>query len=418
MRATPMQPGSSCLTDQTTASQCPGPLGRWRRVFSRGAFLATVLFVAGCTKPPSPSSLPPPVVLIAEVTASNVPVVIEYIGQLDSPQNVEVRARVEAFVEKILFTEGATMNQGDPLYLLDTKPFLERLEAAKGGLAEARAALNKYEKDVARLRPLAEKRAIPQQDLDNAIASVDVGRANVQTAEARLKSSELDLSYCDVRAPASGRIGAKEVSVGDLVGKGQPTLLATISQLDPIWFYGNISEVDYLRGLEVERRFGLRFIDVPLTLILADGSEHAEPGKWVFADRAVDTTTGTLRARAVFPNPGGALRPGMFGRVRMVLRIDRPSILVPQRAVQELQGKHFVWVVDDAKSATQRPVKAGVRFGSGWVIDEGLQAGERIIIEGAQKARQGAPVQPMTAEEMAQAAAARRAGSQKPAAQE
>jgi len=387
-------------------------------VLSWGAFLATVLFVPGCTKPPSPSSLPPPVVLIAEVTASNVPVVIEYIGQLDSPQNVEVRARVEAFVEKILFTEGATVNQGDPLYLLDTKPFLERLEAAKGGLAEARAALNKYEKDVARLRPLAEKRAIPQQDLDNAIASVDVGRANVQTAEARLKSSELDLSYCDVRAPASGRIGAKEVSVGELVGKGQPTLLATISQLDPIWFYGSISEVDYLRGLEVERRFGLRFIDVPLTLILADGSEHAEPGKWVFADRAVDTTTGTLRARAVFPNPGGALRPGMFGRVRMVLRIDRPSLLVPQRAVQELQGKHFVWVVDDAKTAMQRPVKAGVRFGSAWVIDEGLKAGERIIVEGAQKARQGAPVQPMTAEEMAQAAAARQAGAQKPVAKE
>jgi len=209
--------------------------------------LATALFVPGCTKAPSPSSLPPPVVLIAEVTASNVPVVIEYIGQLDSPQNVEVRARVEAFVEKVLFTEGATVNQGDPLYLLDTKPFFERLEAAKGGLAEAWAALNKYEKDVARLRPLAEKRAIPQQDLDNAIASVEVGRANVQTAEARLKSSELDLSYCDVRAPASGRIGAKEVSVGELVGKGQPTLLATISQLDPIWFYGNISEVVHIK---------------------------------------------------------------------------------------------------------------------------------------------------------------------------
>jgi membrane fusion protein (multidrug efflux system) len=380
--------------------------------------LATALFVPGCTKAPSPSSLPPPVVLIAEVTASNVPVVIEYIGQLDSPQNVEVRARVEAFVEKVLFTEGATVNQGDPLYLLDTKPFFERLEAAKGGLAEAWAALNKYEKDVARLRPLAEKRAIPQQDLDNAIASVEVGRANVQTAEARLKSSELDLSYCDVRAPASGRIGAKEVSVGELVGKGQPTLLATISQLDPIWFYGNISEVDFLRGLEVERRFGLRFIDVPLTLILADGSEHAEPGRWVFADRAVDTTTGTLRARAVFPNPGGALRPGMFGRVRMVLRIDRPSILVPQRAVQELQGEHFVWVVDNANTATQRPVKAGVRAGSAWVIDEGLQAGERIIVEGAQKARQGAPVHPMTAEEMAQAAAERQAGAQKPAGKE
>ena len=204
-----------------------------------------------------------------------------------------------------------------------------------------------------------------------------------------------------------------------MVGKGQPTLLATISQLDPIWFYGSISEVDYLRGKKVEQETGLQFTNAPLTLILADGTEHPAPGRWVFADRAVDSTTGTLRARAKFANPGGVLRPGMFARVRMVLKIDRPRILIPQRAVQELQGKHFVWVVDDAQTAAQRPVKAGMRAGSGWVIDEGLRAGERIIVEGAQKARQGAPVQPMTAEEMAQAAAAaRKSGAQKSAVKE
>lgn len=401
-----------------TVGSCWGNVFRERgRVWGGVILLAAGLLAPGCGKPP-PAPLPPPVVLVAEVTASNVPVVLEYVGQLDSPQNVEVRARVEAFVEKILFTEGAIVNQGDPLYLLDGRPFVERLEAAKGSLAEAKAALNKYEKDVARLQPLAEKRAIPQQDLDNAIASVEVGRASVQTAEARVKSSELDLSYCDVRAPAGGRIGAKEVSVGDLVGKGQPTLLATISQLDPIWFYGSISEVDYLRGLEVQRRFGLRFADVPLTLILANGAEHPEPGKWVFSDRALDATTSTLRARAVFANPEGALRPGMFGRVRMVLRIDHPSILIPQRAVQELQGKFFVWVVDDERKASQRSVEAGVRVGSAWVINEGLKAGERIIIEGGQKVGQGGVVHPLTAAEWAQAAAGAAPAGKAPGAKE
>jgi len=370
-----------------------------------GAAVSILVLVAGCQRAPPPV-LPPPVVAVAPVVATNVPIVLEYIGQLDSPQNVEVRARVEAFVEKVLFTEGTVVAQGAPLFLLDTKPFLERLEAAKGGLAEARAALNKYEKDVARLRPLAEKRAIPQQDLDNAIASVDLGKANVQTAEARLKSSELDLSYCDVRAPAPGRIGIKEVSVGDLVGKGQPTLLATISQLDPIWFYGNISDVDYLRGQKIEKELGLRLDQLPLTLILPDGSEHSEPGRWVLGDTAIDTSTGTLRARAVFANPGGVLRPGMFARVRMSIDTKTPRILIPQRAVQELQGHAFVWVVSEEKKSVQRSVKVGPRVASGWIILEGLNAGERIVVEGLQKVTQGGAVTPMTAAELAQAAAA------------
>lgn len=203
--------------------------------------------LCGCKKA-APPEAPPPVVEVMDIVATNAPASVEFIGQLDSPQNVEVRARVEAFVDKMLFVEGTEVKEGDPLFKLDDKPYKERLAAANGSLAEAKAALNKYEKDVARLTPLAEKRAVPQQDLDNAVASQDVGKATVLTAQARVDSATIDLSYCDVRSPVSGLIGAKQVSIGDLVGKGQPTLLVTISTLDPIWFYCNVSEVDYLRA--------------------------------------------------------------------------------------------------------------------------------------------------------------------------
>jgi len=367
------------------------------------------LAAISCKKQTDSAQLPPPIVEVAAVAATNVPLTAEFIGQLDSPQTVEVRARVEAFVDKMLFTEGTEVKAGDPLFELDRKPFEEKLAAAEGSLAEAKAALNKYEKDVARLRPLAEKRAIPQQDLDNAIASVDVGNANVRSAEARVESAKLDLGYCDVKAPVAGLIGAKQVSIGELVGKGQPTLLATISKLDPIWFYCSISEVEYLKAQRKVSETGHKIRDLPVTLILADGTVHPQQGRWVFLDRAVDVATGTLRARAEFANPDGVLRPGMFARIRISLKTEHDRILVPQRAVQELQGRYFVWVVASDNLATQRPVKAGTRIGSDWIIEEGLKAGERIIIEGLQKAREGAAVHPLTAQQMAAAAAAQRA---------
>jgi len=346
-------------------------------------------------------------VQVLEVSATNVALTAEFIGQLDSPQNVEVRARVEAFVDEVLFEEGREVSQDAPLFRLDRKPFLERLAAAEGQLAEAQAALNKYHKDVARLEPLAEQKAIPRQDLDNAVASVAVGEASVQSAEARVQSARLDLSYCDVAAPVSGLIGARQVSIGSLVGKGEPTLLATISTLDPIWFYCAISEVEYLRA---RRTAGRQLGETVPTLILADGSEFPEPGKWVFVDRAVDVSTGTIRARAEFSNPEGVLRPGMFARVRVRLKTQQDSILVPIRAVQELQGKNFVWVVGEDDKATQRSIEPGAEVGSQVLVLAGLEAGERIIVEGVQKVREGSPVRPKTAEQMAAAATSPAAG--------
>jgi membrane fusion protein (multidrug efflux system) len=343
------------------------------------------------------------------ITATNSSAGAEFIGQLDSPQNVEVRARVEGFVDKMLFTEGTEVKEGSPLFKLDDKPFQERLAAAKGMLAEAKASLNKYQKDVARLSPLAQKRAIPQQDLDNALASVEVGKASVESADARVQAAMLDLGYCDIRAPITGLIGAQLVAIGDLVGKGQPTLMATISKLDPIWFYCNVSEAQFLRAQTETRRTGKNIEDLPITLILANGAEHPHKGKIVFVDRAVDVKTGTLRVRAEFSNAEKLLRPGMFGRIKVDLGARPDSILVPERALAELQGRSFVWVIGPDNKATQRAVKIGEAVGDYVLIVEGLKAGERIVTEGLQKVREGAPVQPKTAADMAQTAAAQAA---------
>jgi membrane fusion protein (multidrug efflux system) len=308
-------------------------------------------------------------------------------------------------VDKILFEEGKDVKEGAPLFLLDTKPFDERLRAANGMLGEAEAALKKSEADVARLTPLAKLKAIPQQDLENAQAAVEVSQAGVDSAKARVKSAELDLGYCNVTAPVSGRIGAKAVSVGSLVGKGEPTLLATISQLDPIWFYCAISTVDFLHAERTAKEAGREVGELPVTLILEDGTEHPHPGKWVFVDRAVDVTTATIRARAQFPNPEKFLRPGMFARVRISLRTEGGSILVPERALVELQGKSFVWIIGADNKATQRPVQvAPIRIGSSALILEGLKVGERVLVEGLQKVYKDAVVQAMTAEQIAAAA--------------
>lgn len=359
------------------------------------------LLWCGCKKA-APTAPLPPVVQVMVVVATNAAFRTELIGQLDSPQNVQIRARVEAFVDKMLFTEGTEVKEGDLLFQLDSKPFQERLAAANGMLAEAKAALNKYEKDVARLRPLAEKKAVPQQDLDNALASVDVGKASVLSAQARVDSALIDLGYCEVRAPTSGLIGAKQVSIGELVGKGEPTLLATISTLDPIWFYCSVGEVDYLHAESEARRLGKQISELVITLILPDGTEHPAKGKFVFIDRAVDVKTGTLRVRAEFPNPEKRLRPGMFARIKVDLGDRAGTVLIPTRAVAELQGKNFVWVVGSDNKTTQRAVKVGAQLGENFVILEGLRAGERIVVEGLQKVREGAEVNAMTAQQMTQ----------------
>ena len=368
------------------------------------------LLLGGCEKP-APAGPPPPFVQVMEIGNTTIPLTATLIGQLDSPQNVEVRARVEAFVEEICFTEGGKVKAGDLLFVLDKRPFVERLAGANAALAEAMVGERKYGNDVARLKPLAASGGVSKQDLENAEASLESSRASVESAKAKVETAQLDLGYCEVKAPIAGLIGAKEVSVGDLVGKGQPTLLATMSSLDPMWFYCNVSEVEYVHTKSRAQELGKDLGKLPLTLILAGDVEHKEQGRIVFFDRAVNVKTGTMRMRAEFPNPTELLRPGMFARARVEAG-PREGIQIPERAIIELQGQSFVWVVDAEQVAHQRPVEPGEPNGSNIVILKGLEPGERIIVEGVAKVRDGGKVNAVTAAQLAAMQAAASEGAQ------
>jgi RND family efflux transporter MFP subunit len=384
---------------KTTGKKGVDPVGMATR-----CLLASVALMAmpGCKKPETAAPPPPPLVQVMEVTKEKIQRYATFIGQLDSPQNVEVRARVESFLDQILFIEGSEVKEGDPLFVLDKKPYEEKLAAAKADVAHASAALSKGKLEVDRLTPLVASGASPEKELDTAKTMLEISEADLQSAEAKVKSAEFDLGYCEIKAPLSGRIGATQVPVGSLVGKGEPTLLATISQMDPIWFYCSISEVDYLKADRLATEAGRKMGELPVTLILADGAEHPDQGKFVFVDRVADVTTATIRARVEFPNSRQALRPGMFGRIRISLPAKEDSILIPERALTDLQGKSFVWVIDSENKARQRGIEvAEDRLGSNAIVLKGLELGERIVVEGLQKLREGAPVQPMAKEKIA-----------------
>lgn len=382
------------LSQAQTAADSPQAPRRLKWAALPTALITAALF-SGCEKPVPPPP-PPPVVQVLEIKESDLPRTATIIGQLDSPKNVDIRARVEAYVKKICFKEGENVKEGDLLFELNEAPFIEKKIAAEAKKAETEAALRKAQADLARIEPLKNTGAVSKMDLDKAVAAVDTGTAAVSAANAQVKSAELDLGYCKVMSPIAGLIGAKEVSEGDLVGKGEPTLLATMSSLNPIWCYCNISEMDYLKIMDQARELGLEIDKIPLTLIKSDGKEHPEKGKLVFFDRAVSAKTGTMRLRAEFPNPNELLRPGMFGRVRFEGGTKK-GIQVPQRVIVELQGKAFVWIVNEDQTVNQREVKLGNLNESNVAVVGGLKPGDRIIEEGIHKVREGGKVNAQTA---------------------
>lgn len=352
--------------------------------------LLLALTLASCkpTRPALPSG--PPLVEVARPLKRDVPIVAEGIAQTEATANVEVRARVEATVEKILFVEGSEVKAGDPLFLLDKEPIQQRLAAVKGNLGQLEASLGRAKQDVERLTPLAKSGAVPQKDLDTAQALQKQAEAALDTGKAQLSAAELDLSYAGVSAPVAGIIGAKQVDVGALVGKGQPTVLATISPVDPIWANVEVSEVAYLNSAGKMKDPNNSPV---FAMVLANGQVHPHLGKLVFVDRMVDATTGTLKIRVEFPNPEKILRPGQFCRVRVLTRTLPGALLIPQRAVQEIQGLHNVYVVGADGKASYRRVKMSRRIGSLWVVESGLTDGEQVVIEGLQKAKDGEPVE-------------------------
>jgi membrane fusion protein (multidrug efflux system) len=304
---------------------------------------------------------------------------------------VEIRARVEGYLEKVLFTEGTFVQEGTPLYLIDPKPLEATLAKAKAELASAEARLEKANNDVARFRPLVAEQAVSQQELDNAMSARDAARAQVNAQKAAVDNAALDLGYTNIRAPISGIVGTTEVKAGNLVGRGESTLLTTISQVDPILFRAGLSEAEYLRiAKRTEEAKASAAADIEL--ILADGMVHDQRGRLDAIERAVDPTTGTLMVQIAFANPARLIRPGQYGRVRFVSEVRKGALLVPQRAVQELQNLYSVAVVGADNKVTFRNAKVGPRVDGLWVIEEGLKPGEKVIVQGLQKVREGSTV--------------------------
>lgn len=357
------------------------------------AALAAAVVGGACAKP-APVVAAPPEVYVAPVVQKDVPVYLELVGQTEGSQDVEIRARVEGFLETMNFREGSFVRKGELLYQIDPKPLEAVVAAAKADKATAEAALSKANNDVARYTPLVLKQAVSRQELDNALSAQEAGRAQVAAAAAAVVKATLDLGYTQVTAPISGLVGTTRVKPGNLVGRGESTLLTTVSQIDPILFRVGITEADYLR---LVKRFPERVGKAPqmtgIGLTLADGTAYAQAGRVRTIERAVNAATGTLGVELVFPNPDFSLRPGQYGRARALLETKTGALLVPQRAVQELQDLYSVAVVGDDNKVTFRTVKVGPRSDGLWVIEEGVKPGERVVAEGVQKIREGVLVQ-------------------------
>lgn len=385
--------------------------GRRHRVPAlRAAALLAALSVAaaGCGKKEA-MVLPAPEVFVTQAVAKDVPVTMELIGQTAGSKDVEIRARVEGYLETVNFREGDFVKEGDLLYQIDPKPFQAAVANAKAQVATMQARLGQTETEVARMKPLADQQAVSRRDYDNSVSARDAALAQLDAAKAALDKAQLDLGYTTIKAPISGLADLTKVKAGNLVGRGESTLLTTISVVDPIYFTASITEADYLMFAQSDRQAGKR----PATLVLADGSVYAEKGRLDAVQRAIDSKTGTLALRLLFPNPERILRPGQFGKIQFVSETLPGAVCVPQKAVSELQGVFQVVVVGAGNKAEIRTVKMGPRTGELWVVKEGLKAGETVVVEGLQQVKPGAEVKPKPVEEAKAASAEAAAPAEK-----
>jgi RND family efflux transporter MFP subunit len=376
-------------------------LGRFSLARHKPGYLALLLLAAaalllcgGCqSKQAAPPT--PPDVGVVDVVQQDVPIYGEWVATLDGYVNAQIQPQVTGYLIKQNYKEGSFVRKGDVLFEIDPRPFQAVLDQVRALLAQAEAQLGKTQLDVDRDTPLAKERAIAQSQLDNDIQANLAAKAAVKSGEAQVEQSELNLGFTHVTSLVDGIAGIAQVQIGNLVSP--TTVLTAVSQVNPIKAYFPISEQEYLRladRINAHAQQQVPTDDPPLDLILADGTIYPERGRVLLTDRQVDVTTGSIRIVSAFPNPKNILRPGQFGRVRAATTTKQGALLIPQRAVTELQGTYQVAVVASDNKVSIRLVKVGERVGTLWIIEEGLKPGERVVVEGVQKVRGGVIVNP------------------------
>jgi RND family efflux transporter MFP subunit len=396
-----------------------------RRSVAAFVLAAAVLTFGACKEKEEVKAPPPPVVDVVEVLQQDVPITREWVATMDGFVNAQIRAQVSGYLLKQNYTNGSYVTKGTLLFQIDPRPFQAALEQAKGNLEQAKgnlaraegdlgmaqARFGKTQLDVARYTPLAKESAISQQELDDAVqanlsakaqvaanqANIEAAKASIAAATAAVDASQLNLGFTSILSPVDGIAGIATAQVGDLVGP-QSGSLATVSTVEPIFVNFTASEQQYLaaaaatKDKTADEEQLLRSLG--FGLLLADGSTYPLKGRFYSLNRDVGVRTGSIQIQTTFPNPNKVLRPGGFGRISSVVAIQKGALLVPQKAVNELQGQYLVAVVDSSNKVSINPVKAGSRFGQLWVIDEGLKPGDRVIAEGIQKVRAGMQVNP------------------------
>ena len=345
-----------------------------------------MLLAAGCKKGSTKQAEAPPLVEVTAVIQRDVPIYSEWTASTDGFVNATIRAQVQGYLTKQDYREGDVVKKGQVLFEIDPRTFQAALEQAKGQLSQARARWENARANLERIKPLAEEKAVSLKDLDDAVDNERESQAAVASATAMVDKARLDLEFTKVLSPITGIAGIARAQIGNLVGPGSIEELTTVSTVDPIKVYIPMSEQEFLRNVESGSGRAER---MELELILADGTVYPEKGTFAFADREVDIKTGTIKVAILFPNPGNKLRPGQFAKVRALTAMKKGALLVPQRAVAELQGRYQVAVVNRQNRVEIRPVKVAERVDSLWVIEEGLKGGEQVVTEGLQKVGQG-----------------------------
>ena len=360
-------------------------------------YCALAGFLSGCSKSKSPGfGTGPQEVLVANVIQQDVPVTREWIGSLDGSVNADIRARVSGYLVSQNYKEGSLVHQGDLLFKIDPSTYEAAVEQSKSALAQAEANQLQAQQTEDRESRLFDQKVESQQNRDNAVQANIAAKAEVQAQRAMLRQAQLNLDFTKITAPVNGIAGIANPGIGDLVGPSDAQPLMTMSTVDPIKAYLNISEQDYLKiAKRVEQMRAAGEEAPPAEIILADGTLYSPQGKFSAVDRQVDQQTGTIRLAALFPNPDNILRPGGFVRVRVTVRKIPGALLVPQRAVNELQTSYEVAVVTSENKVEIRSVTVGDHVGPLWLIEDGLKPDDRIVVEGVQKVQDGQLVKPM-----------------------